>query len=200
MIEINLLPPQYRSVERTPLPVFLGLIGALAMIGVAFVFLMVMQRSAQKAEEDLSRYQAERENKKKQAAEVDQLQRDIQEAQGRVETVLNIAESKIYWAMKLDQMVKVFPQGVWIDSLSMSQKAGGGELKLACNARGTGFNRFTEFTQALRGDTNFFYHFDGINASTINVVPTSKEFVDQEYLQFPMSLPLRQVEVGGPRR
>ena len=38
MIEINLLPPQYRSVERTPLPVFVGLILGvvlIAAIGVA---------------------------------------------------------------------------------------------------------------------------------------------------------------------
>lgn len=201
MIEINLLPPQYRSVERTPMPVFLGLIGGLAMIGVALGFLGVMIRAAQRAEEEKIQLTQERDRKKVEAAAVDQLQRDIQEAQGRVDTVLGIAESKIYWGMKLDQLVRIIPPTVWIDSLNMQQRPNGGELKLACNARGVGLNRFTEFTQALRSDTNFFYHFDAILASTINVVPTDqKTFIDAEYLQFPMTLPLGQVELGGPRR
>jgi Tfp pilus assembly protein PilN len=200
MIEINLLPPQYRSVERTPLPVFLSLIGGLVLIGAAFFGLLIMVKSAQRADEERGQLEALRDKKKKEAEAVDQLQRDIQEAEGRVNTVLGIAESKIYWAIKLEQLMRVLPDYVWFDSLSIASRPTGGELRLACNARGTGLERFTSFKQALRTDTNFFYHFDGIEAPVINVVKAGKDYFDQEYLQFQMSLPVRQVELGGPRR
>jgi Tfp pilus assembly protein PilN len=201
MIEINLLPPQYRSVERTPLPVFLGLVGALALIGGAFVTLMVEVKAAQHAEEQRVGLTKERDDKKKQAEQVDQLQRDIQEAQGRVDTVLNIAESKIPWAIKLDELMRILPeQTIWLDSLSFTQRPTGGEMKLQCNARGTGLDRFTNFKQALRSDTNFFYHFDSVDAPIIQVVRAGPQYFDQEFLQFTMTLPIRQVEIGGPRR
>lgn len=202
MIEINLLPPQYRSVERTPLPVFLGLIGGLALIGVAFISLMIMVKAAQRAEETRLVKAKERDDKKKQAEAVDQLQRDIQEAQGRVDTVLGIAESKVPWAIKLDQLMRILPENViWIDSLSIVQRTSGGELKLQCNARGTGPDRVTMFKQMLRSDTNFFYHFEDVSVPMIQVQRTTgKTYYDQEFLTFTMTLPIRQVELGGPRR
>lgn len=202
MIEINLLPPQYRSVERTPLPVFLSLIGGLALIGAAFVGLLLMMKAVQRAEEAKSQITAERDKKKKLAEEVDQLERDIAEAKGRVDTVLGIADSKIFWGIKLDQLMRILPEGViWIDSLSIVQRPTGGELRLECNAKGVDLQRFTGWKQTLRQDTNFFYHFDGISAPVINVVKAGKEYAaDLEYLQFSMSLPIRQVELSGPRK
>jgi Tfp pilus assembly protein PilN len=199
MIEINLLPPQYRAVERTPLPIFLTLVGGLLLVAGSLVALAWATRDARKAEELKGNLTAERNEKKKQAQVVDQLEEEIKEAQGRVDTLLNIAESKIYWAQKLEQLVRSLPASVWIDSLSISQKQPGvGEVKLVCNARGTGFNKLAELKQSLRGDTNFFYHFSGIEAPTIEVLATDqKVYAEPEYLRFPsVTLLLRTIEAG----
>jgi Tfp pilus assembly protein PilN len=192
MIEINLLPPQYRAVERTPLPIFLSIIGGLLLTGGALTGLFLASKAAQSAKELQENLVAERDTKKAQAAVVDQLEQEIKEAQGRVDTLLNIAESKIYWAMKLDQFVKILPPSVWLDSIVINSKGGTGEMKLVANARGTGFNRLAELKQALRNDTNFFYHFASVNAPTINIVAASSKYAEPEYLNFPtVTLPLK---------
>ncbi len=200
MIEINLLPPQYRSVERTPLPVFMSLIVGIVLVAGALGALGLVIEAKRQAEEQRGNLTAERDRKKAEAAVVDQLEAEIREAQGRVNTLLNIAESKIYWAMKLEQLVRILPPHVWLDSIVVSQKQGGGELRLVANARGTGFNRLAELKQALRGDTNFFYHFDGIEAPTINIVQAPKGYAEPEYLNFPtIVLPLKRFDAGTGR-
>jgi hypothetical protein len=201
MIEINLLPPQYRAVERTPLPVFLSVIAGIALIGGAFVGLMFMLKGVQEKRETKDQRIATAEKKSKEAALVDQLKKDIEDAQKRVDTVIGIAESKVYWGLKLFQLTRLIPDNVWLDQLTITQKDdGSGELRMLCNSKGTGFDKFTEFKQKLRSDTNFFYHFDSVDAPVINVVKAGKEYYDAEYLQFTMSLPIKKVELGGPKR
>ena len=201
MIEINLLPPQYRTVERTPLPVFLSLIAGIVLIGLSFVLLMVMVRQTQVVEERRGKLVQDHEQKRKEAEAVDQLEKDILDARGRIDTILGIAESKIPWAVKLNQLARICPPYIWIDTLAMAQKPdGSGELRLQCNASGTNLERFTSFRRALRNDTNFFYHFDDVITPAIDPRSPGKEYLVPTILSFTMTLPFRQVEAvgGGP--
>ena len=106
MIEINLLPPQYRSVERTPLPVFVGLILGVVLIAGA-VFVMVRTAGVT---QDLKNQKQEQEGllakAQQEEQDFDKLVKSIEDAKGRINTVLSIAESKIPWALKLEQLVE----------------------------------------------------------------------------------------------
>jgi len=190
MIEINLLPPQYRTVERTPLPVFLGLIAALVVLAGAGGFYMKLYNDGRKLKEKRDQLTSIRDSKAKEVEEIKRIEKEIAESQGRIDTVLGIAESKIYWAQKLDQFTKILPSYAWIESLSYD----GSALKLAFKARGTSWQRYTELRQRLRNDTNFVYHFDSIPLVPISIVPPGPAYLEPFVLSFNMSLPIRQVE------
>lgn len=190
MIEINLLPPQYRTVERTPLPVFLGLIAAILVIAGAGGYLWKLQIDGRKLQEKKDQLTSIRDTKQKEVDEIKRIEKEIQESQGRIDTVLNIAESKVYWAQKLDQLTHVLPSYAWIESLSYD----GGSLKLTCKARGTSWQRYTELRQKLRNDTNFMYHFDPIPLVPISIVPPGPIYLEPAVLSFNMTLPMRAVE------
>ncbi|MFC1706379.1 PilN domain-containing protein [Planctomycetota bacterium] len=195
MIEINLLPPQYRAVERTPLPVFLGLILAICLIAGAVVFMVVKVKKTQVLKTDLAQVKLELEAAKKAEKEYDKLIAKITEAEKRIKTVLGIAKSKIPWALKIEQLLEIMPRSVWIENLSLvSDGKGGGTMSFGANARGTSLQRITEFKQILRSDTNFFYHFERILTPMVQTIPPGDEFAEPLILSFQVTLPLRSVK------
>lgn len=198
MIEINLLPPQYRAVERTPLPVFLGLLAGIALIGGAVVLMLMTVRESQQLKETKESAQVRLDAAITASQEFDALQKKINGAQGRIDTVLNIGESRMPWSIKLEQFVQIMPQDVWIDGLDFARRPdGSGDMRFKVNARGTALKTVTEFKHTLRSSTNFYYHFDRINVREVIVKKSPPGYADPEYLSFEMVLPLRQVEVGG---
>ncbi|MHC4393021.1 MAG: hypothetical protein ACYS22_17145 [Planctomycetota bacterium] len=202
MIEINLLPPQYRSVERTPLPVFVGLIlGVLLIAGAGVMIFRAGDRTRElrnqrelqesllvKAIDDEKRF--------------DDLVRSIQDDKGRINTVLAIAESKIPWALKLEQLVETIPsQTVWIDSLTAEASPdGSGQITFATNARGVSLEKATQFKQKLRQNTNFFLHFESIDPLKAKTVASGAEYIEPEYLSFQTTLRLRREERGRVKK
>ena len=199
MIEINLLPPQYRTVERTPLPVFLGMIGGLVVVAALGLYLIKLNIPTRRLEEQRIQLTGIRDAKAKEVEDIRKIERELQESQGRIDTVLGIAESKVYWAQKLDNLVRILPSYAWIESLNYD----GGRLTLTCKARGTGYQKYTELRQKFRNDTNFMYHFDTIPLTAIDVVSPGDIYLEPAVLSFTLSLPIRPVEqtpVAAPRR
>lgn len=190
MIEINLLPPQFRTVERTPLPIFLGLIGGIVIVAGMLGFLAKLSSDGRKLDEKKQLLTGMRDAKAKEVEEIRKIEKELQESQGRIDTVLNIAESKTYWALKLDQLSRVLPNYAWIENLTYD----GGAVKLSCKARGTSWARYTELRQKIRNDTNFMYHFDQIPFSPLAIVPPGPQFLEPAVLSFNLTLPVRQVE------
>jgi len=193
MIEINLLPPQYRTVERTPLPVFLGLITGIVAVAGLGLFVIGLSAKGRALEERRVQRAAVHERMKKEVEDVRKLDRELQESQGRIDTVLGIAESKVYWSVKLDQLARLLPSGtVWLEGLTLDPA----KLQLVCKARGSSWQRFTDLRQRLRNDTNFDYQFDQIPLTPIEVVNPGPQYTEPSVLSFSMTLPLRQVEQG----
>lgn len=199
MIEINLLPPQYRTVERTPLPIFLGLIGGIVLVAVTGLYLVALTTKTQTLDNEKVRLVGVRDVKAKEVEEIRKIERELQESQGRIDTVLGIAESKLYWAHKLEQMARLLPRYVWIDTLNFD----GQRLSLSCKARGTSLQRYTQLRQDIRNNTNFVYHFDSMPLTNIDVVNPGAQYLEPAVLSFQLPLTLRQVEQAGatgPRR
>ena len=190
MIAINLLPPQYRTVERTPLPVFLGVIGGIIVVAGLGMWwgALVNKKNNLNATRDARR--ALKVSKADEVEKIRKLEKEIADSQGRIDTVLGIAESKIYWGAKLDQLMKILPNYAWIESLNFD----GQKVVLQCKARGTSLQRYTELRQRFRNDTNFMYNFDSIPLTAIDVVNPGPYFLERAVLSFTVTLPIRQVE------
>ena len=190
MIEINLLPPHYRTVERTPLPVFLGVIGGIIVVAGLGMWwgALVNKKNNLNATRDARR--ALKVSKADEVEKIRKLEKEIADSQGRIDTVLGIAESKIYWGAKLDQLMKILPNYAWIESLNFD----GQKVVLQCKARGTSLQRYTELRQRFRNDTNFMYNFDSIPLTAIDVVNPGPYFLERAVLSFTVTLPIRQVE------
>jgi len=190
MIEINLLPPQYRTVERTPLPVFLGVIGGIVILAGLGMWYAALLNTKTNLTTTRDARRSTKAAKAQEVEEIKKLEKEIADSQGRIDTVLGIAESKVYWGAKLDQLMKIMPNYAWIESLNFD----GGKVVLACKARGTSLQRYTELRQRFRNDTNFMYNFDPIPLTAIDVVNPGPPYLERAVLSFSVTLPIRQVE------
>ncbi len=200
MIEINLLPPQYRTVERTPLPVFLSLIVGILLIGAAFVVYVKQTKAGLQLQADKEALVREVAEKRTKAQEVDRINKDINEARRRIDTAVKVAQARVPWSQVLSLFVELRPAYVWLDSLSLRRSHAKdkieGELRLMCNSRGTNMERYTEFRQTLRVNANFMYHFATVTSRPSGVVVrrTGEAFLEPKMLSFNITLPLADVE------
>lgn len=200
MIRINLLPPDYRHSEGTPLPVFLALIGALVLLGGAGIYYLGTVKTGLTLVDDEQQLIAEKSTTQGRADKYDVLRGEIKDRENRIATVFRIAESRFPWSIKLEQFVEIMPRNIWIEGLNMERRSDGtGEIKLRCNARGTSLQAIAEFKQRLRENTNFFHHFKGAIETEIIRKSTGEEYVEPYYLSFELKLPLREAELGAKK-
>jgi Tfp pilus assembly protein PilN len=196
MIEINLLPPQYRPVERTPLPLFLSFVGGIVLVGAALLFYVALVKST-------STLMSERESAatkcgklEKIANEADRLEKEVKEAGARIDTLFMISQSKIFWSRKLDQLVIVRPASIWLDSITLTEgkKEEPGVLVLGCNSRGGDFAKVEAFLIMLRKDDNFIYNFQDAYSLGVDRVDPGEEFKEREIVKFQVNLPIKPPE------
>ncbi len=194
MIEINLLPAQYKAVERTAPAVLLTLLGGGILLALSLGGYFFAANSARARVEEKGEYQARLDKARKEAEEVRLIEKRIEEAQGRIDTVLAISQTKVYWAMKIEQLLTIIPSYVWIDALYVREppdkKGQPGQpirLELECHARGSS-GRVPEFMQVLRSNTNFFHHFSDPDA-----IKVEERHINREPVQaFTLVLPLKK--------
>lgn len=203
MIEINLLPPQYRAVEKTPRPVFFGLIAGIAVVGAALVFLVlgIQTTLSLKGVRDNLRSQKTALLEKERKFDADK--RKIDESRQRIDTVLKIVESKVPWSIKLERLVKILPRDYWVERIEMERRAdGSGGMKLLVNGSGTAEKKVSDLKKVLRSDMNFIDRFAGVQHARLDVRTSSAEFGRRKYLTFELVLPLEvaaAIPGGRPR-
>jgi len=173
MIEINLLPQEYRVQERTPLGLFLTIIVGICTVGAIGVYEINLKKelAAKQLENQRLHAEADRTDKEKEA--VVKLEREIDVARKRQETIIEISQSKIIWSQKLIQFGKIMAEypDFWIDRLSLQR--GGDKAKLTLNfyALGNDLRKEANFQDRIINDTNFWYHFDKFEAPTVRMSP-----------------------------
>jgi Tfp pilus assembly protein PilN len=172
MIEINLLPQEYRVQERTPLGLILTIVLGMLTVGAIGIYGIDLknQLSAETAR-NLS-LTAERDKLKIEADKIDKLKKDIATAQKRQDAIIQISQSKIIWSQKLIQFGRILSNypDFWIDRLSMARGGkGAGTITLGFFAVGTDMRTIAQFRERLTGDTNFWYHFAPLEAPRITV-------------------------------
>jgi Tfp pilus assembly protein PilN len=174
MIEINLLPQEYRVQEKTPLGLFLAIIVGICVNGAIFTYQLSLKNDLAKAQQRNAQLVQEKERTDQEVAKVKKLEQEIGIAKRRQETIIEISQSKIVWSQKLIQLGRIMAEypNFWIDRLNLSRGGTGGQLTCNFYAVGNDLRTVAAFRERLTSDTNFWYHFDKFNAPRVTVTPT----------------------------
>ncbi len=183
MIEINLLPPEMRKVDRTSLRRLLCLATAAVLVSGSALGLALSAKRyvGEKARRTTLTEQVAR--LEPIAKEYDQLQAELQEIETRISTISDIRATRLRWGMKLDQLYAVLPEYVWFEEMELKQARGrivagqptmASMLTLNCLLAGADEKRYAEFRRILMGEVlaegpftgeQFFAEFDALGYS-----------------------------------
>lgn len=203
MIEINLLPEEFRPREKTNV----GLIGTVAVglvvSGAALMISLNTKATLAVKRGDVEAATTLLKDKQAQVKEIKALEAEIAQKKDRQNTIIQISQSKVMWSLKLQQFSAVlqdFP-GFWINSLNLSQARGRpvpgkpdqviSLLRMDCGATGNSFREVARFRDALKDEPNFYYHFSDLKSLSVEVVPLEEGFNFREVVVFSIELPLR---------
>ncbi|MBE7463492.1 MAG: hypothetical protein HS116_08310 [Planctomycetes bacterium] len=124
MIEINLLPPELRQSEGTPLPRLMGIIVGvvLAVIGGVFVSNYYFVEIP-KANQQIDQLKKDKQTLLAQVEEVKKLEGEIASIKEKVAGLENLRNSRILWARLLDTFSQSVPSNVTIRQISFAPDA-----------------------------------------------------------------------------
>ena len=223
MIRINLLPPELRRASGTPpmvLGVIIGGVSLLALTGFVYLYLWF---NLLVLEEERSGLAQQVEQKKIQVQERTALLEDIKDYKERERSIVQIKTNRILWSRKLDALVRLTPDDIWITRLQVRQPDGtmsgtlqdsgskAGYLELQCYALGAKVTTMTEFRRRLMGEpafwqyfldapiatNDFSYGFTKISQPSWYSVKL-KGFREENNIRFTIRLELKPPETGAP--
>ena len=172
MIRVNLLPEEYRPTEGASWSVLLTFIVAILVVAGAGVFALFVQFRSSGLEDHLKAANAQAVILKDKADEHDRLQDDIDKASARKDTIEEIAQSKINWAKKLDELTDLLLEDeMWIHELELREgdkkpiRVGGeainhGSLRITCFFVGDAPRLVDAFYRQVTGHRSFFSIFE----------------------------------------
>lgn len=213
MIEINLLPPEMRKVDRTSLKRLLCMVTAIVLVsgsvmGAGLSWRRHKSLSEEKVllTEDVSRLEPA-------AKEYDVLMGEIQEIQTRIATIEEIRATRLRWGSKLDQLYAILPEYVWFVELELKKSKGRGTvlqptstLVMGCYVAGADEKRYSEFCRVITGELvgegpytgeTFFGEFDRLVYSgwVRDAFPETEEGIA---LKFELELPVASAAAPLP--
>jgi len=122
MIRVNLLPEEYRKVEKTPPSLFLLIVVGVAVICLGLYYCVGLFMDTTKLRSDLAEKKAEKEYWNIEAEKAKKLEAEIAKYEKRLNTIKSIRASRIYWSKKLYLLAKDTPLDIWFASMKMEQK------------------------------------------------------------------------------
>tara|TARA_R110002126_G_scaffold11114_3_gene50420 strand:+ start:15940 stop:16611 length:672 start_codon:yes stop_codon:yes gene_type:complete len=162
MIQINLLPDEYRKSARTPLKFVAAIAAATAINGsLVAVWTWMVFGVAAKLETEQTQLQMEMDGLTPQVAYHDALDEEITIFATREETLVTINKNRVLWTEKLDQLLDVVNSGnqvdhfIWFDDLSVKQEAPRrgsttfGELKANGHSGSDKWNQVANFLEDI---------------------------------------------------
>ncbi|HOX07982.1 MAG TPA: hypothetical protein PK280_16410 [Planctomycetota bacterium] len=107
MIEINLLPPEHRPVERTPLPRLLTILGGVLLTAAGVViWVWLSMVSIPKAKQRCEDRRQAMEKAKKDEAEVLKIEQELKAAKDRQDVLNELFNQRVSWAKVLDRLAE----------------------------------------------------------------------------------------------
>ncbi len=205
MIRINLLPPELRTLEKTPLIRFMIIIAGVALTTAAlFIFHFLTFSTLPAARQKRDDVKEEIERKKVLAAKYDELDQEIQFFRLRVDAVKKLRKERYIWSKKLFQLHRVIEEtehvalnSVSIEKERLTARRGAGAPKMAIVM--DGYSIIPELSSAADFMTNirnseFFKDCESIKIGT-TVIRTEK---DSEVCEFSLRIVMKPLELPMP--
>jgi len=206
VININLLPPEYRKAESTPIARFIAIVAGAVLVTTGLVVYGFVHYSKLKGVREV-RVATEEEyaNKKARADTSKALQAEITAYQSRRQAIQEIAKSRIMHSRKLDEFLDIVHNRndrstyfVWLKSFKVTaprqvrrgQPTSGGTMAFAGWAKSTEFSRVTKFRDAIRQDP-FFEDFSSISQPNFVEVQFGDDLEPSSAGQFGFELVLK---------
>ncbi|MGH7162795.1 MAG: PilN domain-containing protein [Planctomycetota bacterium] len=178
MIQINLLPAEYRKTESTPVARFVAIMAGAVLLTTGLVtYGFVHYSKLRAAREVREATEAEFRNKKAQADVSLSLQQEIQAFEARRKTIQDVASLRILWSRKLDELMDILhARGdktnyfVWLNGLKVApardaarrgEPSSGGSASFSGYSESIEFSKVTNLRNAIRKDP-FFEDFKAI--------------------------------------
>jgi hypothetical protein len=194
MIEINLLPPEFRIQERTPLGLFLTVVVGICLVGSGVIYGINLNGDLRRQNDEKTRLEADKTRWLAERDRVTALNTKIATARRRQETIIEISQTKIMWSQKLCQMGRLLAEYpmFWIDRLTMARGSGFDTSFYMVNED---LSKVAEFREAVTNDTSFWYHFGKFEASSyrkqLNYAVPGTSAVAQTCITFSCRWPLK---------
>lgn len=135
MITVNLLPPDLRPVERTPLPRFLVIVVGVALAAVALVLLTFIYFIwIPRVHTQIANKEQELTNLRAQAGEYETLSAALQNITQREKALEEIYRTRTIWWKKLALLSDLTPSYVGLTTLGFKQPTGVGRAAQAADA------------------------------------------------------------------
>ncbi len=216
MIRINLLPKDLQQAARTPVKLFVTFIVGIVVVLISACTYGYLWFNVVVLEERADRKREEVDHLKANATEVDSLLDDIEDYKERERAIISIKTNRILWSKKLDELIQITPNYIWIVRLNMKEldqseykwEKGklqtGGDLRLKCYSSGSSVSRMTSFRQKLKNVDDFYLRFidekikpENFYSDFINISYPEWKFVllegfkDPNNIKFSVQLDLR---------
>lgn len=201
MIQINLLPPEYRQPSGANMPLVLAaVLGVTTVLGMIFWWFTLSQEVTQ-LEGTLQTKQGEEQKLQAQKKEVQAIETEIGDLTARQDTIIDISQSKVMWSLKLEQLSDLMSKykDVWVDSIRLLPGANP-QLTMGCSALDYDLQRLASFRRALKEDPNFAYHFDGLKSDRATRRELDGYVNATEKASFQIRLPLTSTRIAKKKR
>lgn len=196
MIEVNLLPVEYRPPEKTNFPLVVTIAaGVLVFMGVV-VWGLGVNADLAAARSDRDKLTEQATALEAEAKQVRDLKSQVDRAKTRQDTIIQISQTKIMWSLKLQQFSQILGNfnGFWLQRLALAKRGKIGDaLTMQMSATGSSLRDVARFRDAIKRDPNFFYHYSDLQSSPVQVVALPEGYNYKEEMDFQLTLPLKSV-------
>ncbi len=170
MVKINLLPPELRRTVGTPPALFGVIIAGIVLVATVACLYAYLWFSMLVLKEEHAGLTQQVKQKRVQAEERLALVEDIKDYKERERSIVQIKTNRILWSRKLDALVRLTPEDIWITQLSVEKpddtrpgvrpgESEKGYLEIQCFALGAKVTTMTEFRRRLMGEPEFWRFF-----------------------------------------
>ncbi len=208
MIQINLLPKEYRRRTKTPVKFILAVAGATAVSGTLLaVWCWMSFGVAAKVESERQVRQTEMDGLTPQVAYHESLEEETKIFASREQTLGEITKNRILWTKKMDELVDVVNSSdevdhfIWFDDVQVRQESGGGRrgsnnfgsLQADGHSGSEQFNQVANFMDDVEdpGLTHFIHDFNDPKLPEGSINAREEELIPSVNWSFPLSLTLR---------
>lgn len=203
MIQINLLPHEYRKTESTPIARFIAIVaGAILVTSGLVAYGFVHYSKLKGVREVREATEAEYSNKKKQADISKSLQTEINNYESRRKAIQKVAKARNLQSRKLDEFLDIIHNRgdrstyfVWLKNLGIKppravrkgKPSTGGGVSFSGFSETIEFSRITNLRDAIKKDA-FYQDFKSISQPNFKAVEWDDELEPQKAGKFSFNL------------